>query len=72
MHENCPKFVWPKSNIDYWEKKILNNVTRDKENQEKLKAMGWNIIIVWECQLKKKIQEQTLNDLYNSIIKYNR
>lgn len=72
MHENCPKFVWPKSNIDYWEKKILNNVTRDKENQEKLKTMGWNIIIVWECQLKKKIQEQTLNDLYNSIIKYNR
>ena len=68
MHENCPKFVWPKSNIEYWRKKLLNNVSRDKTNYDSLTSLGWNVLIIWECQLKKASRESALDDLYTSIV----
>ena len=71
MHENCPKFVWPKSNQDYWQKKILNNVARDKDNHKKLNELGWNVLVIWECQLKKQTKESALNNLYLNIINNN-
>ena len=49
---NCPRFVWPATNREYWEPKILRNVERDNENCALLKSQGWNVIIVWECELK--------------------
>lgn len=67
-HEGCSKFVWPSSNEEYWRKKISGNVSRDAENHKKLTAMGWKILIVWECQLKKSCREQTLETLYNDLI----
>ena len=39
---------------------MLNNVERDRRNIEALKNDGWNVLIVWECELKKKVIEQTL------------
>lgn len=57
---DCPRFVWPSSNQDYWEPKILRNVERDQRNTEKLKSLGWQVVTVWECELKKNIREQTL------------
>lgn len=67
MH-NCGRFVWPKSNTEYWEKKITNNVVRDQENKSKLSDAGWKVIVVWECELKKNRMEITLDSLYNEII----
>ena len=64
---NCPRFVWPSSNEDYWRPKILRNVERDRQNAERLKAMGWSVITVWECELKKKVYEQTLEELIEEI-----
>ena len=63
MHEGCPDFVMPKSNIDYWKPKLEGNRIRDNDNLQKLKAMGWNVIIIWECRLKKKIREETMRKL---------
>lgn len=60
---DCSRFVWPSSNEDYWREKITRNVTRDRENYEQLKNIGWNIYVVWECQLKKKDFESTMNKL---------
>lgn len=51
MHD-CKDFVLPKSNLDYWMPKLEKNKLRDKENIEKLKSMGWKVIVVWECYLK--------------------
>jgi DNA mismatch endonuclease (patch repair protein) len=42
----------PKSNTDYWRKKITRNKARDKENAAALKKLGWRVITVWECELK--------------------
>lgn len=62
-HENCKYFRLPKTNIDFWQKKIERNKERDKEEQCQLAAMGWHCITVWECQLKSKVREQTLESL---------
>lgn len=64
---DCPRFVWPASNEDYWRPKILRNVERDQKNAEALKNMGWRIITVWECELKKKAAEQALEKLAEEI-----
>ena len=63
---DCPRFVWPSSNREYWESKILRNVNRDNKSKTILKELGWRVITVWECELKKATAEQTLNKLcYN-------
>ena len=43
--------------------RIDDNRTRDKEEQHQLAAMGWHCITVWECQLKPKVREKTLESL---------
>lgn len=42
----------PKDNADYWGKKIRRNKERDRESQTALKSMGWDVMVIWECQLK--------------------
>jgi DNA mismatch endonuclease (patch repair protein) len=61
---DCPRFVWPTSNVEYWRPKILRNVERDKQNYEALKEIGWRVVIVWECELKKKLADERLRKLY--------
>ena len=60
---DCPRFVWPTSNQDYWIPKISRNVQRDKEHYQELRKNGWNVLVVWECQLKKKNFDSTLEQL---------
>lgn len=64
-HENCKYFVWPKSNKDFWEKKINGNKERDIVNKQKLENLDWRVITVWECEIKK---EGFLENLYSFII----
>ena len=64
---DCSRFVWPSSNQDYWRPKILRNVERDQKNTEELKALGWNVITVWECELKRAVREENLNLLITKI-----
>ncbi len=68
-HQNCKYFVMPKSNTEYWNKKILNNIARDEVTYQQLSELGWNVIIVWECQLKKDKRENTLEYLYYNILR---
>lgn len=53
----------PKTNTEFWLKKIKRNCERDKEILHKLVAMGWHCITLWECQLRSSIREQTLVSL---------
>ncbi|RDY27486.1 very short patch repair endonuclease [Lachnotalea glycerini] len=68
VHEGCSLFKWPDSNKEFWERKLLGNRNRDRENIEKLKKMNWNVIIVWECELKKKTREKRLLHLCQEIL----
>jgi len=67
-HEKCRYFVWPKSNTKYWKNKINGNIKRDKQNYLFLRKQGWNVIIIWECKLRKNKQEHTLLSLIEKII----
>ena len=61
LHKHdCPRFVWPSSHQEYWKPKILRNVERDKNICRELSSMGWNVITIWECELKKKVFEGTM------------
>ena len=64
---DCPRFVWPSSNEDYWRPKIMGNVERDKRNIAELQQLGWNVLTVWECELKKKVIDATLEQLENRL-----
>lgn len=65
---DCPRFVWPSSNEDYWRPKISRNVERDRQVQSQLREQGWHVIVVWECQLKKIEFQATMERLVREII----
>lgn len=56
MHD-CKWFKWPKSNADFWREKITKNVERDARNKEALEKDGWQVLTVWECELKKNFED---------------
>lgn len=66
-HEGCKHFVWPKSNEEFWKNKIETNIARDKKKTEALESLGWNVIVVWECELKKHTIDETLKKLNNEL-----
>lgn len=53
----------PKTNREFWVSKIRRNRERDRKVQQQLAAMGWHSIIIWECELKPKVREKTLESL---------
>ena len=50
----------PKSNTEFWRNKIERNKQRDERQKERLHQMGWNVLTVWECQLKPSVRSRTL------------
>lgn len=65
---DCGRFVWPSSNIEYWQRKIERNIERDQNNLKELKNIGWRVFIIWECELKKKIAPSNLEKLFLKIV----
>jgi DNA mismatch endonuclease (patch repair protein) len=53
----------PKSNTAFWEAKISRNKIRDNRCKEQLRQMGWQVMTLWECQLKPAVREKTLNEM---------
>lgn len=67
-HNGCKYSHLPKSNVEFWENKITANKSRDTGNEIKLKQMGWRVIRVWECEIKRvQVRTETLEKLYNRI-----
>lgn len=68
-HKGCPTSHIPKTNTEFWEAKVARNQARDQEVWRKLEAKGWNVIIVWECQLKKANLEETIDRVAGEIVR---
>lgn len=51
-HAGCPKATTPSSNVEFWQKKFADNVARDVRDRAALEALGWRVLVVWECELK--------------------
>lgn len=52
MHD-CKYFKWPAQNAKFWRRKIEGNAARDKSVLQSLRTLGWQPLIVWECQLRE-------------------
>lgn len=64
--KDCIDSHIPKSNIDFWTKKIARNKERDKENINKLNSDGWRVITIWDCEIKgKKEIEVVIQSIIN-------
>ena len=68
-HEGCKWFVLPETNAEFWKKKFDFNRERDKQNYKKLQDDGWNVIIVWECEIRHSDRKMRLETLVEEIIR---
>jgi DNA mismatch endonuclease (patch repair protein) len=50
-HEHCKRATLPKTNAAFWQDKLAANVARDRRNEEALRALGWRVVVLWECEL---------------------
>lgn len=67
-HENCRYARIPSTNIAFWEQKIRSNRERDAKTTAQLLEKGWNVIVVWQCELKNKAEREiTLVKIENRI-----
>jgi DNA mismatch endonuclease, patch repair protein len=67
-HTNCKYAKIPKSNKDFWQRKILANRGRDEKITRSLKNAGWSVFVIWECQLTPRTLDTTLNHLLNDLL----
>ncbi len=55
---NCSKGrSTPKTREDFWKDKFEANIQRDARNKKYLKKMGWDVLVVWECQIKRSKED---------------
>jgi len=52
-HCNCRYASTPKTRVDFWEQKFRDNVARDRRARRELRNLGWSVMTVWQCDLKK-------------------
>ena len=62
-HEGCKYYVVPKTRTEWWLDKIHKNNLNDSKAEEELKLLGWRIIKIWECGLKKTMISDTLDKM---------
>ena len=58
-HSGCKIAHRPKTNLDYWTPKLERNRSRDIRNLERLSALGWKVLVVWECQMSNEPRLRT-------------
>jgi len=68
-HNGHSCFVLPKTNTEWWRAKIEKTQARDLKHIDNLINMQWNVIVIWECQLKPKLRDATLLHLSTTISK---
>lgn len=60
-HEDCSEGRIPDTNTDYWREKLLKNVERDKKHKQDCEALGWNVAVIWECEIENDINQVIQN-----------
>ena len=67
-HKNCKRATTPKSKQDYWIPKFKKNIKNDIKHRKELMSLGWKVIIIWECEIKKNFEirmKRLLKELLN-------
>ena len=68
-HQGCKWFVPPKSNSEFWQNKFNYNANRDEQNYQKLRDLGWKVVVVWECEIRHGDAEKRLKRFVEEIKK---
>ncbi|MDR0972851.1 MAG: DNA mismatch endonuclease Vsr, partial [Prevotellaceae bacterium] len=65
---DCKRGGLPESNFEFWKEKIGNNIERDKRNIVDLKQLGWNVIVIWQCEIRNiRLREGRLEKLISEL-----
>jgi len=63
-HKNCKRSKLPDTRRTFWAKKIGDNVRRDQRQVSELRKKGWQVLLIWECELRDpRTQGQTIERL---------
>ncbi len=62
-HEGCKYFVIPKTRTNWWLEKVNGTIERDRKKISELETLGWEVLTIWECELKPEKRTRTLEDL---------
>ncbi|MCJ2069321.1 very short patch repair endonuclease [Methylobacterium sp. J-030] len=69
-HPGCRKASTPKTRIEFWQAKFARNVERDARNERELRAAGWDVLTIWECETRDpEILSSTLRTFLGSVRK---
>ena len=68
-HKGCQYFVLPKTRTAWWQEKIEETIKRDNTAIQNLKELGWEPIIIWECELKPVKRNVSLSNIISTITK---
>lgn len=68
-HEGCNDFRIPKTRTEFWEEKIGKNKARDAKNISLLRGYGWNVVVIWACEMKNIAAKAELESRLPGLIK---
>ena len=68
-HPGCKYAAHPKTRTDYWDQKFTRNITNDEKHKNELEALGWQVITVWECEIKGHFDE-TMDQIRNQLLEF--
>lgn len=54
QHPDCRKATLPKRNAEFWREKLEGNAERDRRTYERLRELGWHVLVVWECEVQRE------------------
>ena len=66
-HEGCKDNTTPKTRTEFWEEKFKKNVENDKLHTELLNNNGWNVIVIWKCEIEKDF-DNTISRIVRQIL----
>lgn len=63
QHAGCKAASRPSTNVEFWEKKFARNRERDARVEAELAALGWRVIVIWECEVKRVLATRVIPGL---------
>lgn len=63
-HQNCHYATIPATRTEWWTEKFRKTAERDRDAVQKLESAGWNVITIWECEIKNGQYEQILRNWF--------
>ena len=72
LHPFCKTAHLPETRKEFWERKFQNNIKNDQKHYDELKMLGWHVIVIWECEIKKNFEitmQRVINELEDNYLK---